>query len=277
MRPPSPFSLSAITAFVVLALFGARSARATETEAWPREIETQKGLVVMYQPQVDSLEGNNLMARAAVSVTEKGGAEPVFGAVWMEIRIETDIDARIVEFGEIRVPRVRFPDATPEQEQNLIDLLTREMPTWNIELSLDRLIAALDVAEKQTEVAAGFDDAPPKILFRQEPTVLVTIDGEPQLRELGDSGVQGVINSPFLMAQDPKDKTSYYLYAGADTWYEAPAVEGPWQVTSKVPQQIQQLEPEEEELDPEEVAEGPNTPPTARWSSALWLAVSFSS
>ena len=261
MRPPSNFTLSAITAFVVLALFGARSARASETEAWPREIETQKGLVVMYQPQVDSLEGNNLMARAAVSVTEKGGSEPVFGAVWMEIRIETDIDARLVEFGEIRVPRVRFPDATPEQEQALIDLLMREMPTWNIEFSLDRLIAALDLAEKQTQVAEGFDDTPPKILFRQEPTVLVTIDGEPQLRELGDTGVQGVTNSPFLIAQDPKGKAAYYLYAGADTWYKAPAVEGPWQVTSNVPKQIRQLEPEEEELDPEEAAEGPSTPP----------------
>jgi hypothetical protein len=235
--------------------------QALESEEWPREIETDKGLVVMYQPQIDRLEGNNLHGRAAVSVTAKGGSEPVFGAVWMEIRIETDIDARVVDFLEIRVPKVRFPDATPEQEQGLIDLLTREMPTWNIELSLDRLIAALDLAERQSVTAEGFDDSPPKILFRQEPTVLVTIDGEPQLRDLGDTGVQGVINSPFLMVRDPKDKASYYLYAGAETWYKAPAPEGPWQLTQKVPKQIRQLEPEEEEVDAEEAAEGPSTPP----------------
>ena len=235
--------------------------QAVESEEWPREIETDKGLVVMYQPQVDRLEGNILHGRAAVSVTAKGGSEPVFGAVWMEIRIETDIDARMVDFGEIRVPKVRFPDATPEQEQGLIDLLTREMPTWNIELSLDRLIAALDLAERQSVTAEGFDDTPPRILFRQEPTVLVTIDGEPQLRDLGDTGVQGVINSPFLMVQDPKDKASYYLYAGAETWYRAPDPEGPWQVTQKVPKQIRELEPEEEEVDAEETAEGPSTPP----------------
>ena len=235
--------------------------QALESGEWPREIETDKGLVVMYQPQVDRLEGNILHGRAAVSVTAKGGSEPVFGAVWMEIRIETDIDARMVDFGEIRVPKVRFPDATPEQEQGLIDLLTREMPTWNIELSLDRLIAALDLAERQSVTAEGFDDTPPRILFRQEPTVLVTIDGEPQLRDLGDTGVQGVINSPFLMVQDPKDKASYYLYAGAETWYRAPDPEGPWQVTQKVPKQIRELEPEEEEVDAEETAEGPSTPP----------------
>jgi len=260
-RPSRVNSFRAIPICLVLVLFGAGAARANEPEAWPREIETEKGLVVMYQPQVDRLEGDVLHSRAAVSVTAAGDSEPIFGAVWMETRIATDLDTRVVELGEIRVPKVRFPDATPEQEQGLIDLLTREMPTWDVDLSLDRLIALLDIAEKQSLVAEDFDDAPPRILFRQEPTVLVTIDGPPQLREAGDSGVQAVVNSPFLILQDPKDKASYYLYAGAETWYRAAAVEGPWQVTQKVPQQIRQLEPEDEEVDPEEAAEGPSTPP----------------
>lgn len=260
-RLSRPLTLLSIVAFGLLALGGAGVMWALEAEEWPREIETDQGLVVMYQPQVDRLEGNDLHARAAVSVTAKGDSEPVFGAVWMEIRIETDIDARVVDFREIRVPRVRFPDATPEQEQGLIDLLMREMPTWDVDLSLDRLIALLDLAEKQSVTAEGFDNTPPKILFRQEPTVLVTIDGEPQLRELGDTGVQGVINSPFLMVQDPKDRASYYLYAGAETWYKSPDPEGPWQVTQKVPTQIRQLEPEDEEVTPEEAAEGSSTPP----------------
>ncbi len=260
-RPSRFISFGAVPICVFLAMLGANVAGGSEPEAWPREIESEKGLVVMYQPQVDRLEGDVLHARAAVSVTRAGDSEPIFGAVWMETRIATDLDTRVVELGEIRVPKVRFPDATPEQEQALIDLLTREMPTWNIELSLDRLIAALDLAEKQDRASEGFDDAPPKILFRQEPTVLLTIDGSPQLRDLGDTGIQGVVNSPFMIVQDPKDKAAYYLSAGADTWYKAPAVEGPWQVTQKVPKQIRQLEPEEEELDPEEAAEGPSTPP----------------
>ncbi|MGB5751268.1 MAG: carbohydrate-binding family V/XII [Thermoanaerobaculia bacterium] len=260
-RPSRFTSFGAIRICLVLVLFGAGAARANEPEPWPREIETEKGLVVMYQPQVDRLEGDVLHSRAAVSVTAAGASEPIFGAVWMETRIATDLDTRVVELGEIRVPKVRFPDATPEQEQGLIDLLTREMPTWDVDLSLDRLIALLDIAEKQSLVAEDFDDAPPRILFRQEPTVLVTIDGPPQLREAGDSGVLAVVNSPFLILQDSKDKASYYLYAGAETWYRAAAVEGPWQVTEKVPQQIRQLEPEDEEVDPEEAAEGPGTPP----------------
>ena len=229
--------------------------------AWPREIETVGGLVVMYQPQIDSLEGDILKGRAAVMIKPKDGGEPVFGAVWTETRITTDLDGREVLFEDIRVPRVRFPDATPEQEQRLIDLLTREIPTWDLDLSLDRLIALLDLAEVQTRAAEGLDNSAPKIIFHQEPSVLITIDGEPQLREAGQEGLKAVVNTPFLLVQDPKDQNLYYLYAGSDTWYKATAVMGPWAVTNKVPKKVRKLEPEDEEVDPEVAAEGPSTPP----------------
>jgi hypothetical protein len=215
----------------------------------------------MYQPQVDRLDGTNLYARTAVSVTPEGKSEPVFGAVWLEGKIETDIDDRIVTFLDIRVPRVRFPEATEEQETALIDLLTTEIPKWDIELDLDRLTASLEIADKQNLAAEGFNNDPPVILFSEEPTVLVSIDGPPQLRELEGTGMQAVVNAPFLIVQDPKKEDRYYLYAGAETWYAARAVEGPWAGTSKVPKEVRALQPEDEELDPELDEEGPSTPP----------------
>ena len=92
--------------------------------AWPREIEAASGvLVTVFQPQVDALEGDILKSRAAVMIRESDGAEPVFGAVWLETRISTDFDTRMVHFEALEVPRVRFPDATEEQEQDLIEFL----------------------------------------------------------------------------------------------------------------------------------------------------------
>jgi len=228
---------------------------------WPREIETESGaLVTVFQPQVDSLDGNILKSRAAVMVRESEDAEPVFGAVWLETRISTDFDTRQVSLEAIEVPRVRFPDATEEQGQGLIDLLIQEIPTWNLQISIDRLIPMLDLAERQLQAAESFNDDPPKILFRQEPTVLVSIEGEPQLREIPDSGLHAVINSAFLIVQDPSKKNLFYLSAGADTWYKASSIMGPWEVATKVPQNVKLLAPEEE-VDPEEAAEGPSTPP----------------
>ncbi|MGB3562000.1 MAG: hypothetical protein WBC09_02970, partial [Thermoanaerobaculia bacterium] len=135
----------------ILGLLATIPANAAEEEGWPREIETADGLVVMYQPQLDSLEGDILAGRAAVAVIPPTTKEPVFGAAWLEARIETDLDTRMVAMADIRVPRVHFPDATPEQEQGLIDLLTREMPSWNLDMSLDRMLAALELAEAQSQ------------------------------------------------------------------------------------------------------------------------------
>jgi hypothetical protein len=166
----------------------------------------------------------------------------------------------MVEMEDIRIPRVRFPDATPEQEQGLIDLLTREMPTWNLEISQDRLLAALDLAEAQSQAAEGFEDAAPKILFADKPTVLVSIDGEARLQDIDDSDLQVVINTPFTIVLDSKHKV-YYLYAGNDAWYAAPTVEGPWETAKKVPKKIRKIQPEDEEVDEQDLEETPSSPP----------------
>jgi len=239
----------------------ALTAVAVADEEWPHEIETAKGLVVLYQPQVDSLDGDLLSGRSAVSIKPTGQDEPIFGAAWLEGRIETDYDTRTVTFSTVEVPRVRFQDASDEQQEGLAALLTAEIPTWDIELSLDELMASLEIADQQSLAATNFDDSPPIILFTDEPTVLVSIDGEPSFQELEGTGVQTVINTPFLIAQDPDKKDRYYLYAGADSWYEARAVEGPWSSTTKVPKKIKQLEPEDEEIEPEDEAESPDRPP----------------
>jgi hypothetical protein len=128
-------------------------------------------------------------------------------------------------------------------------------------MPLDELMASLEIAEQQGLAASDFNDSPPTILFTDEPTVLISIDGEPRLREFENTGVQTVANTPFLIAQDPGGKNRYYLYAGADSWYEARAIEGLWQTTTKVPKAIKQLEPEDEEIDAVDEEESPKDPP----------------
>ena len=133
---------------VCLLVLGTAGLVAAEDE-WPHEIEIEKGLVVLYQPQVDSLDGNLLSGRSAVSIKPTGQDEPIFGAAWLEARIETDYDTRTVTFSTVEVPRVRFQDASDEQQEELAALLTAEIPTWGVELSLDELMASLEIAEQQ--------------------------------------------------------------------------------------------------------------------------------
>ena len=50
-------------------------------------------------------------------------AEPSFAAFWIDARVSTDRDARTVTILDMQVPKVRFPNATPEQESELVKVV----------------------------------------------------------------------------------------------------------------------------------------------------------
>jgi len=242
---------------------------ASEEElAWPRQIEASNYTVVVYQPQPETFEGDDLTARMAVSVTAKGeaDAEPVFGAVWMTARVETDLDDRTVHILEITVPRVRFPEATEEQEQGLINLLESEIPSWDLEVSLDRLLSSLALVEDRRAASENLNNTPPQIIFVTFPAVLVTIDGEPRLQAIENSDFMRVINTPFMIILWNENNT-YYLYAGEDAWYAADAITADWRLLDVVPADVAALTPpdpaeEPVEAEPDSVeAEEPGPPP----------------
>lgn len=227
-------------ALVVVAILGFCAApRVLAQDGWPRQIDAEKARVVIYQPQVETFTGDKLEARAAVSVTPTGGTTPVFGAVWMKARVSTDYDERLVTLLDLEVTNAKFPDATPEQIADLSALLEREIPNWDLDISLDRLLAGLDAAEMEKTEADRINTDPPRIYYRTTPTVLVLIDGEPIMQDVPDSKIKYVANTPFFIVQDPSSK-AYYL-KGGEYWYTARAATGEWQNTTEVPDDIADL------------------------------------
>lgn len=208
---------------------------------WPREIDAKNATIIIYQPQVETFKDNKLTGRAAVSVTKKGETEPKFGAIWMRARVETDRDTRMVEIIDVDITRVRFPDSTAEQEKKFADLLKKEIPRWDLTISLDRLTASLELAEKERIATQKFKTNPPEILFVDYPAILVTVDGQPQLRKVENTDLMRVINTPFLIALDMKTK-NYYL-DGGEIWFTAKDVKGPWQKTDNTPAKVVVLRP----------------------------------
>ena len=129
---------------------------------------------MIYQPQPETFEENKLTARAAVGITLKDRKEPVFGAIWIDSRVETDRDAGIVTIVDINVNNMRFPDATDEQTARLKKLLEREIPKWELDISLENLTATLAAVEKEQAAAKNLKNDPPKIIFSPAPAVLLS-------------------------------------------------------------------------------------------------------
>ena len=90
-----------------LAFSPVRFAQDTEI-SWPRDLDVTSGIVTMYQPQVDTLQGDILSFRAALSFKDSEGNEPVFGAAWFESRVEIDRETRRVHMVELKVTETRW-------------------------------------------------------------------------------------------------------------------------------------------------------------------------
>ena len=211
----------------------ALSAARAETPEWPQEIYLNAGKVTIYQPQPETFKDDKLTARAAVAVTLTDNTEPVFGAVWIESRVSTDRDARTVTILDTKVPKVRFPNATQDQEKKLSAILEDDLPKTNLTFSLDRLVAGIQLADKEQLAVDGIATAPPKIVFAARPTVLVSLDGAPVLRPVENTKLMRVVNTPFIIFLD-LDAKAYYL-RGGDWWYAATDIAGPWKVTATPP------------------------------------------
>ena len=252
-----------LTTLALLLLGAGPAPQEGPADPWPKAIELPEARVLVYQPEPERFEGNDLSARAAVSVTMADTEEPVFGVVWLTARVDTDLDARIVSVLDIEVTDVRFPNARPEQEGSLAAVLEAQIPRWELELSLDRLLTSLDLIEREMEAAEQFAGTPPTVIVRRDPTILVLIDGDPILEAVDGSDVMRVVNTPFTILLSGG---SYYLFAGNGRWYRASALDAEWAITSEVPGPVSALEPQEPEdaldADPAEAAVESGPPPS---------------
>src|SRR6185295_307670 len=178
---------------------------------WPKEIKATSGAVItIYQPQPERMQGNKLIGRSAFSAKERAGDDLVFGVFWYTAILETDRDSRTTKLDKITVTQVKLPGITDETKINkLIALLESEIPKWEITASLDEIAATIE--QEQQANNANFKNEPPPIVFKSTPTLLVIIDGEPKLQQDDKLKMKRVINTAFLIVENPEDH-KFYLF-----------------------------------------------------------------
>lgn len=258
MRTLRSVSLSCLVPLVLLA----GMASAADDAGWPREVPLKNGTVTVYQPQIESMKGDVVKARAALSYLGNDKNEPVFGVTWMMVKVKTDRDLRTVTFSEALIERTRFPNITPEKEKRFADLAGPRIAQWTFTMSLDRFTAALSAAEREQKSAKGLKADPPKIIVKNEPSVLILIDGEPKLQEIKGTPLRRVVNTPVAILTDGK---RFYTSNGK-FWYAAPAATGPFTNIPKPPADVEKVVQEALAKAPKDPDKGdeppPDTPPT---------------
>ena len=231
-----------VLALTPLALCAAAALHAQDY-SWPRQIPftgaTASGTIVLYQPQAEKLEGNLLTARGAIAlkVGGTGTSEPIFGAMWMTATVDVDRDSGMVWLHDLKIQRVRWPDAKPEQQARFTEFVEKDFPTAGFRLTLERLQASLASADAQVTHTEGLKHDAPKLVFVEQLAVLLLYDGEPRLQAVAQTGLQVVVNTPFAVIRDTASGI-YWLGAGDDLWYSATSPKGPWKAGDTPPAEI---------------------------------------
>ena len=222
------FALAAVVGIDSTAFAQATSAVASAplpADPWPRQVNLATGTVLMYQPQVEKWEGNQISFRSALAIQPKGTKQESFGVMFATARTQVDKVARTVVFENLQITKSDFP-ALPNRGADFAAALQAAVASDVRTISLDRLSASLALNGVKPPTVAVQND-PPKVVVSYSPAVLVPIDGAPVFRAVpSDSRFQRVINTHALILQGGLGSKLYlHVYDG---WLTADSVEGPW-------------------------------------------------
>ena len=206
------------------------TAQPLPADPWPRDVTLANADVLIYQPQVDSWQGNALSWRVAVALRPSGTKDETFGVLWGNARTEVDRTTRTVELEDVIVTKVNFPTVPNNGEAYLAGLygaLKGALAT----MALDSLETSLAASQAVKPGGRPVRNEPPQIIVSYTPALLIPITGAPVWRPIPNTALERVINTQGMLA---RAGGTYYLHV-YDGWFSAPSVTGPWTLPPGVP------------------------------------------
>ena len=127
----------------------------------------------MYEPQPESLSGNKLTGRAAVSVRKSGDAEPVFGVVFFTATLQSGGSGN--EISAMQITQAKFSGM---DDQNTIDdyssLLEKNANGWDLGMSNKDLE---DAVAREKNAGENFRNAAPRMTDLNERSFIKLFSG----------------------------------------------------------------------------------------------------
>ncbi|HVI75205.1 MAG TPA: hypothetical protein VM683_09520 [Anaeromyxobacteraceae bacterium] len=221
-------------ALASLAIAGAARAGGPMEGPWPHRFQQQGFTFLLYQPEVQSWERGLLRERAVVAVQD--GDRTSYGVLQVEARAQADRGRGLVHVTDARVVKAQFPGAG-SSARAWRAAFEAQLPAAYDE-PLDRIEEGLAIARAQKAQARRVQNAPPEVVFRTHPALLVLVDGKPQWRSIEGTPLERVVNTRPLLVRDPARGTVYLHLL--DGWMSAAALQGPYTVVKELPAALAQ-------------------------------------
>jgi hypothetical protein len=214
-----------VATLLMLAVAGGALAQTPPPDPWPRDASLPDAAVLIYQPQVESWNGDQLKFRAAIAIKPTGAKEETFGAIFATARTQVDRVARTVVFSSFTITKHEFP-TLPNNGAAYVSAMQTTFGDALKTMSLDRLEASLAVAGVKAPTFPVLNN-PPSVIVSYSPAILIPIEGAPVMKTVAsDTRFKRVINTHALILQGGfGDRYYLHLYDG---WVAADSIEGPW-------------------------------------------------
>jgi hypothetical protein len=216
---------------------GAPAAPAS-VDPWPRQFQLPDGSALVYSPQVETWQGNQLAFRCAVAIKPSSSSDTAFGVVWATARTEVDRVARRVSLEDMTLTRSSFPTVA-DNGAHYLGELQQQLPSAAQTIALDRLEASLAASGTTHVGGVAVQNAPPQVLVSYTPAILVPVDGTAVWKPVPHTRFQRVVNTRALIAR-VGSSAPYYLHV-YDGWLSASALDGPWTQASSPPNGLADL------------------------------------
>ncbi len=217
----------------------ANPAKPESDRGWPRTypLPNNGGSVTVYQPQIASWkEQKHIVFWAAVAYAAPGATQAVLGTVKAEADTEISVEEKLVKFTPLQVTQFNFQSLTRDQGRTFVTAFQQAIPSKNMVISLDRVLAGVNKSEiliEDTKKAVDIKADPPKIYSSTRPAILALFEGEPILSPVESLDLKYAVNTNWDIFQQVS--TSVWFLRNDKTWLKATDINGPWTPAGKLP------------------------------------------
>ena len=194
----------------------AGTAAAKQDSEWPQVTTVNGTSYTLNQPSFTGLSGNTVTLKSALQVKPNVG-DTKLGTVTMTSTMAPADVGGLVELGNFTITGVDgITDASVSAT------LTKQLQGMAFTVPLATVVQdiAIDASRDDTSLA----NPTPSIVVTHDPTVLVSVAGNPVLAPLADTGWQRVTNTPFILVKSPQG--TWFVRLGRSSWQRAAALDG---------------------------------------------------
>nr|WP_321353746.1 hypothetical protein [uncultured Draconibacterium sp.] len=193
--------------------------------------------ILSVSPDFKTGENGTIEMSSAFLATDNNSSEEYFGSFWAEFEVDAGNTSDKYNVKNWKVNDIRLAEDLAEEEKAQIETaFYGELATRFSEIPKSTIDGLRSASKLNDE--AGFNTKAPTVIYSNQPSALIVVDGEPYYEEL-DKRFSKVSNAGAFILKDNK-QDMYYMYGGGLWFSSGNALQG-WEYNDNVPNRINRV------------------------------------